>query len=452
MAKTTRRFDGRKNCMEWYLVIGLFFILLMLFLFSGFPVAFAFLTVNIVLSIIFIGFESGILNLVNSSFDALAKFTLTPIPMFILMGETLFHAGLVLKVVDAFNKLLGVVPARLSILTLGTGTFLSAMSGSAVGDAALLGSTLAPEMRKNGYHIKMIVGPILAASSLALIIPPSTNAILYGSTARLSIGDLFIAGVIPGLIIAFLTVLYYMVIASINPTLAPKVDVSAVSLKERMMALVSILPIVGLILLVLGFIFWGIVTPTESAAVGALGAIILALAYRGLNREAIKNIILGTLRVTAMVLAILSFSAGFSQLLAFTGASRDLVSAIISWDVSPAVIILLMLFIVLILGTFVDPISIMMITIPLYMPVIDALNFDPIWFATMMLICIGLGNITPPFGLLLFVVKGVLPENTTERQIYGSVIAVVLIQIIVVFMIFYFPEIATWLPSKGNMS
>src|SRR5690606_644982 len=132
-----------------------------------------------------------------------------------------------------------------------------------------------------------------------------------------------------------------------------------------------------------GFIFWGIVTPTESAAVGALGAIILALAYRGLNREAIKNIILGTLRVTAMVLAILSFSAGFSQLLAFTGASRDLVSAIISWDVSPAVIILLMLFIVLILGTFVDPISIMMITIPLYMPVIDALNFDPIWFATM---------------------------------------------------------------------
>lgn len=437
--------------MEWYFVILLFFFLLLFFIFFGFPVAFAFLTINAVLTVIFVGFESGMNNLVNSAYDALTKFSLTPIPLFLLMGETLFYSGLVMKVLDAFSKLLGRMPARLSVLTIGTGTVLSAMSGSGVADAAMLGSTLGSEMRNRGYHIKMIVGPIVAAGSLALIIPPSTTSILLGSTARISVGDLLIAGVIPGLIIAVITLAYYMIRAAINPSLAPTYDVTKTTFKEKMHALfVEALPVTLLILLVLGFIIFGIATPTESAAVGAAGALILAALYRKLNVQTIKQIVLGSLKVSTMILLIICTSSGFSQLLAFTGSTRGLVDWVLSWQISPTLTIIFMLVVVLLMGMFVDPISIMMITIPLYMPVITAIGADPIWFGILMLIALGLGNISPPFGLLLFVIKGVMPRSVKVTEIYKAVISVVIIQIVVMALIMFWPDIATWLPTVGK--
>lgn len=437
--------------MEWYFVILLFFFLLLFFIFFGFPVAFAFLTINAVLTVIFVGFESGMNNLVNSAYDALTKFSLTPIPLFLLMGETLFYSGLVMKVLDAFSKLLGRMPARLSVLTIGTGTVLSAMSGSGVADAAMLGSTLGSEMRNRGYHIKMIVGPIVAAGSLALIIPPSTTSILLGSTARISVGDLLIAGVIPGVIIAVITLAYYMIRAAINPSLAPTYDVTKTTFKEKMHALfVEALPVTLLILLVLGFIIFGIATPTESAAVGAAGALILAALYRKLNVQTIKQIVLGSLKVSTMILLIICTSSGFSQLLAFTGSTRGLVDWVLSWQISPTLTIIFMLVVVLLMGMFVDPISIMMITIPLYMPVITAIGADPIWFGILMLIALGLGNISPPFGLLLFVIKGVMPRSVKVTEIYKAVISVVIIQIVVMALIMFWPDIATWLPTVGK--
>jgi|HigsolmetaAR203D_1030402.scaffolds.fasta_scaffold00226_8 tripartite ATP-independent transporter DctM subunit len=433
------------------MVILLFIALLMIFIFFGFPVAFAFITINIFLTILFIGYKAGMNNLVNSAYDALVKFTLTPIPLFLVMGETLYHSGLVMRIIDAFSKLLGRMPARLSILAVGTGTVMSAMSGSAISDAAMLGSTLGSEMRKRGYHLNMIVGPIIAAATLALIIPPSTTSILLSSTARISVGDMLIAGILPGLLIAALTLGYFMIRAAIQPSLAPIYDVGAVSFKEKIRSfVVDAMPSIMLIVLVLGSITFGIATPTESAAVGAAGALVLAALYRKLNWQTIKTIVVSSTKVSTMILLIMAMSSGFSQLLAFTGATRGLVQWVLGWEVPFMVTIIFMLVIVLILGMFIDPISIMMITIPLYMPVITSMGIDPIWFGVLMLICLGLGNVTPPFGLLLFVIKGVMPREVRATQIYKAVISVVVIQLVAIVLIMIFPEIATWLPQVSK--
>ena len=437
--------------MDWYIVILLFFVLLIISIFFGFPVAFGFFLVNSIVAIIFIGFDSGIPTLINSAFESLAKFTLTPVPLFILMGTILFHTGLINILLDGISKLLGRVPARLSILSIGTGTVLSAMSGSATADAAMLSSTLATEMQKRGYHLRMIVGPITTAGVLAVIIPPSTLAILLGSTARISVGDILLAGIVPGLMIAFALLIYYLMLGYLKPDLAPNNDFKVYGLKDRMKALfLHVLPISSLIFFVLGLIFSGNVTPTESAATGVAGAILLSIIFKKFNIKSMTKAFIETVRVGSMILFIIAASAGFSQILAYTGATRELVNFVISFDMLPIITVIIMLLIILVLGTFMEAISIMMITTPLYFPVIDALGYDPIWFGILMLICLGLANITPPFGLLLFIIKGALPSNVPIKSIYLSVVAPVLIYIGIIIILMIFPNLVTWIPNLGG--
>ncbi|MFB4164247.1 TRAP transporter large permease subunit [Alteribacillus sp. JSM 102045] len=434
--------------LEWWVVLILFFLFLITFVFSGMPVAFAFLLVNIIIATLVIGFESGMETLIFSAFESVASFALTPIPLFVLMGELLFHSGLVMKVLDVFSKLMGRIPSRLSILTIVTGTMFSALSGSAVANAAMLGSSLTPEMQKRGYHLKMIVGPILAAGSLAAIIPPSATAVLLGSLGRISVGDLLIACIMPGLLISIILLTYYFVLGKINPLLAPQYEINKSGWGGRLRSFfVHVFPMLLLIILVLGLIFSGFATPTESAAVGALGTLILPLLYGRLNTTVLAKSLTGTIKVSGMILLILAAAAGFSQLLAYTGATRGLINLIMSMDVFPIVTIILMLFIVVILGTFIDPISIMMITIPLFLPMVTALEYNLVWFGVLMLICLGLGNITPPFGTLLFVMKGVLPEDVPMKEIYKSVIGIVILKVSAIVLLIIFPEIILWLPS-----
>ncbi|PYZ93343.1 C4-dicarboxylate ABC transporter permease [Salipaludibacillus keqinensis] len=434
--------------MEWYTIILLFFVLLIFFVLIGVPIAFAFITVNIILSTIFIGFSSGAMNLVNSAFSSMTSFSITPIPLFILMGEVLFHSGLVLKMLDVISKLLGKLPSRLSILANITGTMFAALSGSAVANAAMLGSALTPEMLRRGYHIKMIIGPILAAGSLAIIIPPSTVTILLGSVGQISVGDLLIAGILPGLMITVMFLIYYIFLGVKNPSLAPRYEIDNSTWKERIRLLIQyVLPAVLLIGTVLGLIFFGIATPTESAAIGALGSIILPMFYGRFNKKMIQNSVLGTLKISSMILLILAASAGFSQLLAFSGATRGLISVVLALDIPSIVTIIFMLLVILLLGTFIEPMSIVMITIPLFVPVVAVLGYDLVWFGIIALICLSIGNVTPPFGMLLFTIKGVIPSSVTLKEVYKSVINVVVIQMIAVIILILFPEIVTWLPS-----
>lgn len=437
--------------MEWWQFILAFLGLLLLLLALGMPVAFSFLTANFVLVGLVFGLEAGINQLVSSMYDAVAKFALTPIPLFIILGEVLYHSGLVVRTLDALSKLLGRLPGRLSLLAVGSGTLFAALSGSTIANTSMLGSLLVPDMRKRGYDITMSVGPIMASGTLAILIPPSAVAVLLGSIGNISIGALLIAGILPGLLLAAFFAAYIIAACLRNPSLAPAYSVERVPWRERIRSLVvDVLPLGIIIFLVVGLIFLGIATPTEAAALGALGAFALVVAYRRMNRRVLVNTMRGTLRTTGMIMLIFAFSAGFSQLLAFTGATRELINIVTGWSLSVTVIIILMLLLVFLLGAFLDQISIMLITLPLFMPVVDTLGIDPVWFGIMMLIALDLGNLTPPFGFSLFVMKGVVPEDVSMGDIYRSALPYITIEGAMIFLILLVPPIALWLPSLGG--
>ncbi len=438
--------------MEWWQFILVFLGSLLFLLALGMPVAFSFLTANFILVGLVFGLEAGVNQLVRSMYDAVAKFVLTPIPLFIILGEVLYHSGLVVRTLDAMSKLLGRLPGRLSLLTVMSGTLFAALSGSTIANTSMLGSLLVPEMRKRGYHTTMSVGPIMASGTLAILIPPSAVAVLLGGIGSISIGALLIAGIVPGILLAAFFAVYIIAACLRNPSLAPAYNVERVSWGERLRTVaVDVLPLSLIIFLVVGLIFLGIATPTEAAALGALGAFFLVIAYRRMNLRVLLNTMRGTLRTTGMIMLIFAFSAGFSQLLSFTGATRQLINIVTGWSLSVTIIIVLMLLLVLLMGSFLDQISIMLITLPLFMPVVDVLEVDTVWFGIMMLIALDLGNLTPPFGFLLFVMKGVTPADVTMGDIYRSALPFIAIEAAMIFLILLAPPIALWLPSLSGI-
>jgi len=307
---------------------------------------------------------------------------------------------------------------------------------------------MVPEMMKRGYSKQMTVGPILGAGALAMVIPPSALAVLLGSLAEVSIGKLLIAALIPGLLLLFLFLLYTIGRCWLNPELAPRYNVDSVSLNQKIIYTIrDLLPMMGIILFALGLIFFGLATPTEAAALGALGVFFLAAIYRRLTWQCIKKSIAGSLKVTVMIFTIIAGSTAFSQLLAFSGVSRGMIKTILSIDASAFAILLIMLGIVIILGFFMEQVSIMMITIPMFMPIVNGLALDPIWFAVLILIALEIGQLTPPVGLGLFVMKGVVPDNVTMGDIYISAIPFVLCNIVVLAILITLPGIVTWLPN-----
>jgi tripartite ATP-independent transporter DctM subunit len=294
----------------------------------------------------------------------------------------------------------------------------------------------------------MILGPIIGVGGLAMLIPPSALAVFYASLAQVSVGKVLIAGALPGILLAILYSCYVVLRCYLNSQLAPAYHVKHHSLSEKMGDVVKyVLPLGIIFFLVLGVIFLGIATPSEAAATGALGAMLLALIYGKLTYQVLKRSLLGTLRITIMAFMIIGASQTYSGLLAFTGATRELVNLINSLQVSPLVTLMMMMFILLILGTFMDQISMMMITVPIYIPVITALGYDPIWFAILMLLNLEMAMSTPPFGLLLFVMKGVAPRGTTMADIIRGAVPFLLCDLIVMILLIMFPSIILFLPS-----
>jgi len=286
------------------------------------------------------------------------------------------------------------------------------------------------------------------SGGLAMIIPPSALAVVLAAIAQVSVGKILIAGVIPGLILAAMYVVYIIGRCSLQPDIAPAYDPVPVPLCEKIKTSVQyLLPLGGVIILVIGMIFLGVATPTESAGIGAFVTFSLAAVYGRFSREMVKNAVTGTMHISIMMFMILTGSLAFSQLLAYTGATSGLVEFASSLEIHPILLILAMQFVILILGTFMEQMAIMMITLPIFMPIINAMGFDGIWFALIMLINLEIAMKTPPFGFLLFVMKGVSPDETTMGQIYGATLPFILIDIIGMGLIISFPILALWLPS-----
>lgn len=434
--------------MEWYYALLLLIGLLVAFMLTGMPVVIAFFIANIIGAFVFMRGEIGLMQLVRNSVDSVQTFSLLPIPLFIMMGEVMFHTGIAARAIDAIDKLIARVPGRLSLVAITGGTIFSTLSGSTIANTAMLSSTLLPEMYKRGYKPVISIGPIVAVGGLAMLIPPSALAVLLGSLAKISIGDLLIASIIPALILATMFIAYVVVRCVRNPEIAPSYELPEMTWRERYMPfLIYVLPLMLIFVVVVGSIVVGIATPTESAALGALATLVAAMAYGKLN---LKNFLLSvklTVRFSVMTLFIICGSITFSQILSFSGASAGLSSFILSFDLAPLMILIGMLLVLMFLGCFMDQVSMMMITIPLFMPVVEHLGFDQVWFGVLMLMILEISLATPPFGLLLFVAKGAAPAGTTMGQIITSVTPFIVMALLVVVLLIIFPVLTTFLPS-----
>jgi tripartite ATP-independent transporter DctM subunit len=432
--------------MDWWAYLAIILAVLTLLFLSGLPIAFSFTLFNFIAVYFWMGGSDSFALLTVSAFSSIVSFPLVAVPLFILMGELLFRSGVVAIVLDAVSKWVTGVRGSLALVSVGAGTLFGTMSGSAVSGVAVLGSTLAPEMRRRGYSKEMSLGPILGSGCLAMIIPPSVLGVLLGSLAQIPVGDLLISGVFPGLLLAALYATYITVRVRLDPSVAPETSETTYSWGERFRAAISISPILIVTLMVWGVMLFGIATPSEAAAIGVIGALVVMAIYRRLHWPAIRKSLIDTVRITGMIFLIIISASAFSQILAYTGTTSKVISFASESGLSPMMILFGMMVTMIVLGSFLDELALLMISIPIYMPVVNVLHFDQVWFGLMMLMTLEIATISPPYGLALFVLKGVVPD-ASMGDVWKASIAYMGLSILALALIFVFPPIATWLPA-----
>lgn len=431
--------------MEWYTTFALILGCLIGLMVIGLPVAFAFMAVNVVAAFLLMGGMAGVTQLISNTAVSLMSFTLVPIALFMIMGEVMFNSRIAIDLMDTVDKWFGRVRGRLAYMAVGGGVLFSTLTGNSMGSTALLGSTLVPEMEKRGYAKPMSLGPILGSAGLAIMIPPSSLAVILGVVARLSIAEILIAIILPGLLMAVIYAAYIWGRCWWQPHLAPSFDVPPTPMREKVTSTaINIVPLSIVVFAVVGVIFLGIATPTEAAATGAVATLLLAALRRRLTGKVFTTSLFGAANISAMVLLIVSGAVGFTQLLAFTGATFGMVDFVMALDVSSEWLILAMIASVIVLGMFMGPLPIMLITLPIYVPVVIQLGHDPIWFAVLFLIAIETGATSPPLGAALFVMKAVAPKGTTMSDIYRAATPFVICDLLAIGLVFLFPQIVSW--------
>lgn len=433
--------------MAWQLTLVLLFASLIAMMMTGMPIFMAFLAVDFVGLILCFG-EYGLQQFVLSITSSLSTFTLVPIPMFVLLGEVLFLTGIAGKVLDVLDEWLGRLPGRLGLLSMFAGTIFAALTGSSNASTALLGTMLVPEMDKQGYSKSMSLGPVLGSGGLAILIPPSSLAIMLAAIGEINVSRLLMAIIVPGILVAILGCIYIIGRCIINPNLAPAYEVKKVPLKKKLIDTAKyILPLFLILFSVIGVVLLGIATPSEAAACGTLAAFILAACYGKLNFKVIKLAIIDTIKNSAMILIIIAMSTTFSQILAYSGAAAGLTRWATSLNAAPLVVIGGMMVVVAIMGGFMSLTSIMLITLPIFLPVVKSLGFDTVWFGVIFLINIEMAMLTPPLGTNLYVMLGVAPKGTTIVEVIKAAVPFIIIDCLAIVLIMFIPDIALWLPS-----
>ena len=428
---------------EWFWALAILIGMVMTFMAMGIPVAMTFITTNIIGALIFMGDWSAWSQIVDNSTSLLTRFTLGPVPMFIMMGSLFFHTGLAIRVFDGLDVLFGRLPGRLCYLTVAGGSVFSTLTGSSMANTAMLGALMVPEMQRRGYNRRMSMGPILGTGGLAMIIPPSALGVLLASVANIDVGSLLVAGFLPGFLLAGLYAVMIFLQIRMDPESAPAYAVEMPPVMERVkLVCTNILPMSLVVFMVIGFIILGWTTPTEAAAFGVLGVMILAFAFRVMTFTALRASVEATVKVGAMVFFIIMSSTVFSQLLAFSGASAGLLEWATGFGISKYWVLLMMFFILITLGMFMDPTSMMLITVPIFFPLAQQLGFDLIWFGLFVLMTFEMAGTTPPFGLLLYVMLGVAPKGTTLFQVASAAFPFLICDAILIVILIFFPALA----------
>ena len=398
------------------------------------------------LASIYILLEPKFLSIVGTLWwSNLNNFAFTAVPLFIFMGEILMRTGTTDRLYKGLRPWFGRLPGGLLHTNIMASTVFSAISGSSLAALATIGKIAVPEMEKQGYAGGLIVGSVGGGTTLGILIPPSIALIIYGVLAEQSIGQLFIGGVIPGLITAALYMVYLGVRVSLQPRLGGR-RIEIPQWKERIISLTGILPSIALIFAVLGSIFLGIATPTEAAAMGCAGALLLGLMYRKLTLSTIRDSLLGAVQITAMAAGIFLGSVLISFVLGNLGIPRQLMLWITAFDVHPLLVFAGISLVYVILGMFFDGLSMMILTLSVVLPTLDALGFSLVWFGVALVILLEIGLETPPIGLHLFAINAIAPQYSFGVIVRG-VAPFFLIDGFVLILITLFPELVLWLPS-----
>jgi len=426
------------------LVLGAVLLLML----AGVPVLFAFLGANMLGAWLLMGGATGLLQAVDNSVALITSFTLVAVPLFVMMGALMFHCGLAVRVFDALDAFFGGIPGRLCYLTVAGSTTFSTLTGSTLANTAMLGSLMVPEMMRRGYAPRMAIGPVVGTGGLAMLIPPSSLAVLLGSLAGVNIGALLIAGLVPGVLLAALYCASIWIQVRANPALAPAYAVAPVAAGQRLRLLLGqVLPLGLVLFAVVGLIVLGIATPSEAAAFGVLAVALMALLQGCLSRKAIRQALTDTVTITGMVFVLIIASSVFSQLMAFSGLSREVVDWSLALGGGALLKLVLMFAAVLVLGCFLDQISIMLLAVPIFFPVIKALGLDPVWFGLLMLLALEMSLTTPPFGLLLFVMMGVAPPGTRFADVAWAAVPYLACNLVLAGLLIAWPALALWLPQ-----
>lgn len=421
------------------------FVLLFGLLALGVPVAFSLGIAGTVGLFLTLGFEPAVTMLATAPFSSGTTFLLTTVPTFVLMAEFLSAGTLSKTLYEAAYVWLGRLRGGLAAATTLASAGMGAMTGSSSATAATFSAVAIPHMRRHGYDDKLSAGSIAAAGTLASIIPPSIALIIYGVATETSIGDLFAAGVIPGLITTAVYIATIYIWVRLKPSIAPHAP-EKVPLKHRLIALRRTLPALLLIVIVLGGIYSGIVTPTEAGALGAAGALVLSVIFGGLRLSGIMTAVTRALGSTAMIISIVIFANVFGYWLTTSRIAQMLLSAISESALPGWVVMLFIVLLYLILGTFMDQIAILVLTLPLTFPIVMELGYNPIWFGILVIKLGEIGLVSPPVGLNVFVTAGSV-KDLKLGDAFKGVVPFIIAELLLVILWFAVPEVMTWLPS-----
>ena len=421
---------------------------LFLLLFSGMPLGWAFILVGFVGYGLAFSFGGALSLLRTVPYATFSDYGLSVIPLFILMGSLAFSAGLGKDMYDSAHGFLGSLRGGLAMTSVAACALFAAMSGSSPATAATMGKVALPEMKRYKYADELATGAVAAGGTIGILIPPSVILIIYGIITEQSIGELYMAGFIPGILQAVLFILTIAILCWRRPALGPPGP--RANFKQKLVALGKGWSMVALFVIVLGGIYLGVFSVTEAAGVGAFAAFVIGLALRRLNWQNFKEAVLDTAKTTAMIFLIIAGAIIFGYFLTVTGVSDGIANFMMGLAVSKYVILLLVIVIYLMLGCMMDSLAMILITLPIFFPLIHSLGFDPIWFGIIIVVVVEMGLITPPVGMNVFVLKGVA-KDVPMYTIFRGVIPFLLADILLLALLFVWPQIVLFLPNTMRL-
>lgn len=382
--------------------------------------------------------------LASSMYDSLNSSSLAALPMFILMGEILYKSSISTKLLNGLMPWLSFIPGKLLHVNVAACSLFAAVSGSSAATTATVGKITLDELKKRGYSKSLAIGSLAGSGTLGFLIPPSLIMIIYGVLSDVSIGKLFMAGILPGLLLATLYSVYIMIVAKMDKSVVP-IEEEKYSSKDFLNSFSELFPVLALITVVLGSIYTGLATPTEAASLGVLGAIILAVYFKSFSFDIFKNALLNTIKTSVMISFIIVGAGFLSQVIGFLGIATAVSEYIGTLGLSPMMLILIIGIMYILLGMILDGISIVVMTLPIVLPIIVMAGFDPLWFGIFLVFMVELSQITPPVGFSLFVIQGISGEKI--EYILKATLPFFILMILAVVIITYFPQIVQFLPN-----